>query len=103
MYARAWECEYEKSILIAITKNPKPPEITVGSEEAVDEMSTTPQTIRENSPEVFPHADRSCVGTDTDHYMQLYVDTSVEQPDPCSSNYDLHHNPKSNCIDDYRY
>ena len=47
-------------------------------------------------------------GTDTDHYMQPDADNSVEQINPTptnprSSKYDLRHNPKPNCNDDYRY
>ena len=71
-------------------------------------MRTTPGTIREISPEIFLQTDRSCDGTDTDHYMQPDVDTSVEQPDPTPTNHwsskiDRRHNPKPRFIDDYRY
>ena len=71
-------------------------------------MRNTPGTIRENSPEVIPQTDRSCDGTDADHFMQPDADTSVEQPDPMptkrrSSKYCLRHNSKPNCDDDYRY
>ena len=107
-YARAWECEYEKPIFDSdynILLTPNSPEITVRSEEAADEMRSAPGTIRENSPEIIPQADRSYDGTDTDHYMQPDSDTSVEQPDPTptnsrSSKYDLCHNPKPNCNND---
>ena len=54
--ARARECEYEKSIfdskyysLVTSTS----PWITVRSDGAADETSTTPETIRETSPERF--------------------------------------------------
>ena len=65
-------------------------------------------TIRERSPEIIPQVDRTCDGTVTDHYMQPELETSVEQADltptnPRSSKYDLHHNPKPKCNDDYRY
>ena len=111
LYARAWECEYEKPIFDSDYNNlvtPNSPEITVRSEETGDEMRTTPGTIRENSPEIVPQIDRSYDGTDTDHYMQPDADTSVEQTDPTptnprSSRFDLRHNPKPNCNDDYRY
>ena len=85
LYARAWECEYEKPIFDSDYVNlitPNSPEITVQSLEAADEKKSTPGTVRENSPKIFPQADRSYDGTDTDHYMQLDADTSVEQPDP---------------------
>ena len=109
LYARAWECEYKKPNFDSdynLLVTPNPPEFTIRSEEAADELSSTPGTIRENSPEIFPQIDRSCDETDTDHYMQPDADTSVEQPDPMptnprSSKYDLCHNP--NCNDAYRY
>ena len=52
--------------------------------------------------------DKSCDGTDTDHYVEPDADTSVEQPNlsptnPISCAYDLRHNPKPNCNEDYRY
>ena len=54
------------------------------------------------------HTDKMADGTDTDHYMQPDADNSVEQIDPTpanprSSKYDLRHNPKPNCNDDYRF
>ena len=87
---------------------PNSPEITVPSEEAADEMSSTPGTIQEKSPEVSPQTDRSYDGTDTDHCMQPDADRGVEKPDLTpinlrSSKHDLRHNPKPNCGDDYRY
>ena len=109
LYAGAWECEYEKpnsdSDYLIETYSP---EITKLSAEAADEMSSTPGALREDSPEVCSQVDRTCDGTDTDHHMQPDVDTSVEQPDPTptdprSSQCDLHHIPKPNCNDDYRY
>ena len=48
MYARAWECEYEKPIFDSDLKNlvtPKSPKITIRSKEAADEMRSTPGTI----------------------------------------------------------
>ena len=75
--------------LIAITKNlltPNSPEITALSEEAADEMSTTPETTQENFSESCPQTERTCDGTDTDHYMQPEVDTSVEPPDRTPTN-----------------
>ena len=54
-----------------------------------------------------PHTDEMADGTDTDHYMQPDADNSVEQINPTptnprSSKYDLRHNPKPNCNNDYR-
>ena len=111
LYSRTWECDYEKPIFDSNHKSlvtPNSAEITVRSKEAADEMRSTPGTKREKSPEIIPQMDRSYDGADTDHYMQPDADTSVEQPDPtpnnpCSSKYDLRHNPKLNCNDDYRY
>ena len=109
LYARAWECECEKPKFDSDYNNlvtPNSPEITVQSEEAADEMRSTPGTRRENSPEIIPQADRSYDETDSDHYMQPDADTSVDRPhltptNPRSSKYDLRHNPKPNCNDAY--
>ena len=56
LYARAWESEYEKSIFDSAYKNSVTPNstgITVRSEGAADETSTTPETKRESSLEIF--------------------------------------------------
>ena len=87
---------------------PNSPEITVRSEEAADEMRSTPGTKREESSEVIPQVDNSCDGTDTDHYTQPDADTSVEQIDPTptntrSSKYNVRHKPRPICNDEYRY
>ena len=111
LYARAWECEYDEPIFDSdynILVTPSSPEITIQSEQAADEMRSTPGTIPENSPEFIPQPHRSYGGTDMDHDTQPDADTSVEQLDPTptkhrSSKYDLRHNPKPNCNDDYRY
>ena len=68
IYARAWECEYEDPILDSNYNNlvtPSSLEITIRSEEAADEILSTPESIQENSPEIFPQPDRSYDGTDT--------------------------------------
>ena len=111
LYARAWECEYDKPILDSDCDNmviPTSPEVTVRRAEAVNETRSTPETIQEDSLEIVPHTDEIYDGTNTDHYMQPDADTSVEQSDPTptnprSSKYDLRHNPRRNCNDDYRY
>ena len=111
LYARAWECEYDKPIFDSDCDNmviPNSPEISVRPEEAADETRSTPGTIQEDSSEILPHTDDIDDGTDTDHYMQPDADTSVEQIDPTptnnrSSKNDLRHNPRTNCNDDYRY
>ena len=111
LYARALECENDKPIFDSDRDNlvpPNSPEVTVRSEQAVDETWSTPGTIQEDFSEILPHTDEIDDGTDTDHYMQPDADTSVEQIDPTptnprSSKYDLRHNPRLNCNDDYRY
>ena len=87
---------------------PSPPEITMRSEQAADEMRSTPGTKPQNSPEIVPQPDTMYDGRDVDHDTQPEADTSVEQLDcmptnPRSSKYDLRHNPKPNCNDGYRY
>ena len=71
-------------------------------------MGSTPGTIRDNSPEIIPQTGTTYNGRDVDHDTQPDADTIVEQSDPTptnprSSKYDLRHNPKPNCNDDYRY
>ena len=111
LYARAWECEYDKPIFDSDRDNlvsPNPPEVTVRSAEAADETRSTPGMIQADSSDILPHADEIDDGADTDHHMQPNADNSVEQIDPTptnprSSNNDLRHNPRPNCNDDYRY
>ena len=89
LYARAWECEYEKPIFDSDNNNlvtPNSSEITLRSEEAVDETDSTPGTTPAKFPEICPQTDRSCDGTDTDHHMQPDVESSEEQPDPTPTN-----------------
>ena len=108
LYTRAWETEYEKPIFDSDYNNLVAPNslgITVRSEDAAGEMSSTPGTIPEVSSEI---CSRSSDVAETDHYMQPDVDTSVEQHDPTptnprSSKYHLRHNPKPYCNDNYRY
>ena len=111
LYARAWECEYDEPIFDSDYNNlaaPSPPEITKRSEQTADEMRNTPGITPENSPEIIPQPDGPPDGTDVDRDTQPDADMSVEQLDPLpnnprSSKYDLRHNPKPNCNDDYRY
>ena len=111
LYARAWECEYDRPIFDSDRDNmvvPNSPEVTVQSEGAAGETKSTPGTIKEDSLEILPHTDEKVDGTDTDHYKQPDADIIVEQIDPTptsprSSKYDLHHNPRPNCNEDYRY
>ena len=111
LYARAWECEYDEPIFDGDYKNlatPSPPEITIRSEQAADEMRSTPGTIPQNSPEIISQPDTMYDGRDVDYDTRPDADTSVEQLDPMPTNprtskYDLRHNPKPSCKDDYRY
>ena len=111
LYARAWECEYDEPIFDSDHNNlaaSNPSEITVRSEQTVDELRNTPGIIPGNSPEIIPQPDESYDGRDVDRDTEPDADTSVEQLDPMptnprSSKYDLRHNPKPNCNDDYRY
>ena len=111
LYARAWECEYDKPIFDSDRDNlvsPNPPEVTVRSGEAADETKSTPGMIQADSSDILPHADEIDDGADTDHHMQPDADNSVEQINPTPTNprkskYDLRHNPRPNCNDDYRY
>ena len=111
LYARAWECEYDEPIFDSDYNNlavPSPPEITIRSEQTADEMRNTPGITPENAPEIIPQPDGSSDGRDVDRDTQPNADMSVEQLDPMptkprSSKYDLRHNPKPNCNDDYRY
>ena len=111
LYARVWECEYEKPIVDTDCDNmivPNSPEVTVQPEGAADETRSTPGTIQEDSPEILSHTNEIADGTGTDHYMQPDADIIVEESDPTptnprSSKYDLRHNPRPHCNDDYRY
>ena len=111
LYAIAWECEYDKPIFDGDRDNmviPNSLEVSVRPEEAADETRSTPGTIQEDSSEILNHTDDKDDGTDTDHYIKPDADTNVEQIDPTptnprSSKYDLRHNPRPNCNDDYRY
>ena len=111
LYARAWECEYDEPIFDSDYNNfatPSSTEITVRSEQAADEMRSTPGTVPGKSLEIIPQPDRPYDRMDTDYDMQPDADASVEQLDPMPTNprslkYDLPHNPKPNCNDDYRY
>ena len=110
LYARLWECEHDKPIFDSDRdnlKSPNSPEVTVRSGAAADETRSTPETIQEDSSDTLPHTDEIEDGTNTDHYMQPDADTSVQQIDPMPANprsakFDLRHNPRPNCNDDYR-
>ena len=71
-------------------------------------MRNTPEATHECSPETFPHRDEIIDVTDTYLHMEPDVESSSEQPEnsptnPRSSKYNLRHNLKPNCNDDYSY
>ena len=60
------------------------------------------------SPEIFPYTDEISDVADTCPHMEPDVESSSEQEENSptnsrSSKYNLRHNPKPNCNDDYRY
>ena len=111
LYARPWECEYDEPIFDSDYKSlatASPHKLTIRSEQAADETRSTPGIRRENFPGNTPQPDGSYDERYVDHDTQPDADTSVEQLDPMrtnprSSKYDLRHNPKPNCNEDYRY
>ena len=67
----------------------------------------THQEPHRSVPKKFFFKWNRCDVTDTRPHMEPDVEESSEQPNisptnPCSSNYNLHHDPKPNCNDDYR-
>ena len=111
LYARAWECHYEQPIFDAENNNAAPPnstEIPKQSDVSTEETRNTPGTARKCSPEIFPQTDELNDVTATYPDKEPNVESSSEQPshsptNPRSSRYNLRHNPKLNCNDDYRY
>ena len=110
LYSRAWECEYEKPIFNGEKKNatpPSSPEIPVQPDLSSEEMRNTLGTAHECSPEIFPQTEELCDVTNTYSEVEPDVETSSEQPNssptyPLSSIYNLRHNPKPTCKNDYR-
>ena len=111
LYARAWECDYERPIFDAENNIATPPnlsEIPVKSDVSTAEMRNTPGTAHECSPEFFHQSEELSDVTDTYPDTEHDVEASWEQPENSptntrSSKYNLRHNPKPNCNDDYRY
>ena len=111
LYARAWEYDFEQPIFDAENDNAVPPnqrEIPVQSDFSTEEMRNTPGSPHVCSPEISPITDELGDVTDTCPHMEPDANTSSEQPqnsptNPRSSKYNLRHNPKPNCNDDYRY
>ena len=111
LYARAWEFDYQQPNFDAKNNNaasPNATEIPIQSDLSTEEMPNTPRTPHECSPEIFFPADEVSDVTDTYPHMEPDVESSSEQPENSpthtrSYKYNLRHNPKRNCNDDYRY
>ena len=111
LYARAWEYDFEQPIFDAENDNAAPPnlhESRLQSDYSTEELRNTPGDPHVCSPEIFPCTDEVSEVTDTCPHMQPDVESSLEQQENSpansrSSKYNLGHNPKPNCNDDYRY
>ena len=111
LYARAWEYDFEEPFFDAENDNAAPrnlQENPLQSDFSTEEMLNTPGNIHVSSPEIFPCTGEVSDVTDTCPHMEPDAEPSSEQPEnsptnPRSSKYNLRHNPKPNCNDDYRY
>ena len=111
LYARAWEHHYEQPIFDAENNNsvsPNQPEIPIQTDLSTGKMRNTRGTTHECPPEISPPIDETSDVEDTYTHAEADVGTSSEQQgnspsNPRSSKYNLRHNPKPNCNDDYRY
>ena len=110
LYGRVWEYDFEQPIFDAENDKAAPPnleEIPLQSDYSTEEMRNTPGNPYVCSPEILPCTDEVTDVTDTCPHMEPDVETSSEQQEnsptnPRSSKYNLRHNPKPNCNDDYR-
>ena len=108
--ARAWEYDYEQPMFEVENNNVAPPnwqEIPVQSDFLKEESKNTPGATHECSSEILPQTDEVSDVTDTYPHMEPDAESNMEQPEnsptkPRSSKYNLRHNPKPNCNDDYR-
>ena len=111
LYARAWEYNFEPPIFDAENHNAAPPnqqEIPVQSDFSTEEMRDTQGNTHECSPEILPPVHDTSDVADTYTHVEPDPGTSWRQQEnslsnPRSSKYNLRHNPKPNCNDDYRY
>ena len=111
LYARAWEYDFGQPIFDTGNDKAAPlglQEIPLQSDYSTEEMRNTPGYPHVCSPEIFPCTDEVSDVTDTCPHMEPDVESSSDQPqnsptNPRSSKYNLRHNPKPNCNDDYRY
>ena len=108
LYARAWECEYEKLIFAKNYDNAVTPSSTEISDLPANEFCNTPGTAQEHSWENFQQTDELCDITQSNPHLEPDAEMRSEQPNlnptnHCISKYNLLHNPKPICNDDYRY
>ena len=111
LYARAWEDDFEQPIFDAENDKAAPSnlqEIPLQSEYSTEEIRNTPGNPHVCSPLIFPFTDEVSDVTERCPHMEPDVESSSEQPEnsptnPRSSKYNLRHNSKPNCNDDYRY
>ena len=111
LYARALGYDFEQPIFDAENDKAVPPnlgEFPLQPDYSTEEMRNTPGEPHVCSPEIFPCTDEVGDETDTCPHMEPDVESSLEQQEnspanPRSSKYNLRHNPKPNCNDDYRY
>ena len=110
LHARAWEYDFEQPFFDAENDYEAPTnsqEVPMQSDFSMEEMKNTPGEPHVCSPEIFPNSDEFGDVTDTCPHTEPDVDTISEQPQNSptnsrSSQYNLRHNPKPNCNDDYR-
>ena len=101
---------YEQLIFDVENNNPTPPylpDFPAQSDVSTEEMRNKPGTAHECSSEIFPQTEEFCDVTDTYPDMEPDVEISSEElnsspTNPCSSKYNLRHNPKPGCNDEYR-
>ena len=111
LYARAWEHHYEQPIFDNGNNDatqPDPKKLPIQSDLPTGEKRNALGNTHDCSPEISPPTDESSDVADTYTYVEPDVGTSSEQQrnspsNPRSSKYNLRHNPKPNCNDDYRY
>ena len=105
------EYDFEQPIFDAENDNEAPAnlqEIPLQSDYSTEEMRNTPGNPLVCPPGIFSNTDKLGDVTDTYPHMEPDAGTRSEQPqnsptNPRSSKYNLRHNPKPNCNDDYRY
>ena len=111
LYAKAWKYNFEQPIFDAEIDKAAPPnlqEIPLQFDYSTEEIRNTRGNPHVCSPKIFPGTDEFSDVTDTCPRMEPDVNLSPEQQQKSltntrSSKYNLRHNPKPNCNDDYRY